>query len=170
MVIACRREDGETEYERFHAASLLPEDIMKEERFLVFYPMHYKTRSIGYLAMNDISAAAQLNLHENLFSFLEIAVENVRKKGLLRRLNERLDHLYVMDRLTGLFNRDYFYRYAEQYDLFHAEEPTDALVLDISHFHMINERFGKAYGDEILRRIGAELLRMASRSAGRRIL
>lgn len=65
------------------------------------------------------------------------------------------------DHLTGLFNRDYFYRYAEQYDLFHAEEPTDALVLDISHFHMINERFGKAYGDEILRRIGAELLRMA---------
>ena len=65
------------------------------------------------------------------------------------------------DHMTGLFNREYFYRYAEQYDLFHTEEPTDALVLDISHFHMINERFGKAYGDELLRRIGAELLRMA---------
>ena len=65
------------------------------------------------------------------------------------------------DHITGLYNREYFYRYAEQYDLFHADEPTDALVLDISHFHMINERFGKAYGDEMLRKTGLELLRMA---------
>ena len=64
------------------------------------------------------------------------------------------------DHITGLFNREYFYRYAEQYDLFHADEPTDALVLDVSHFRMINERFGKVYGDDLLRRIGAELLRM----------
>ena len=61
------------------------------------------------------------------------------------------------DQLTGLYNREYFYRYAEQYDARHRDEPTDALVLDVSHFHVMNERYGKAYGDEILRRIGAEL-------------
>ena len=62
------------------------------------------------------------------------------------------------DTLTGLYNREYFFRYAEQYDQFHPEVETDAVIIDINHFRMINERYGKAYGDEVLRRI-AQLLR-----------
>ena len=61
------------------------------------------------------------------------------------------------DQLTGLYSREYFYRYAAQFDLYHKDIPTDALVLDINHFHMINDRYGKSYGDEILRRIGEEV-------------
>ena len=61
------------------------------------------------------------------------------------------------DHLTGLYNREYFYRYAAQFDVYHKETATDAIVLDINHFHMINERYGKAFGDEILRRIGEKV-------------
>ena len=58
------------------------------------------------------------------------------------------------DPLTGLYNRDYFYRYAEQFDHHHPEVSMDAIVIDVNHFHMINERFGSAYGDHVLRSIG----------------
>ena len=61
------------------------------------------------------------------------------------------------DALTGLYNREYFFRYAEQYDQFHPDTQTDAVIVDINHFRMINERYGKAYGDTILRRIGEQL-------------
>ena len=61
------------------------------------------------------------------------------------------------DPLTGLYNREYFYRYAEQYDQHHRDAEMDAIVVDVNHFHMINERFGTAYGDEILRRIGERI-------------
>ena len=61
------------------------------------------------------------------------------------------------DPLTGLYNREYFYRYAEQFDQYHRELEMDAIVVDVNHFHMINERFGNAYGDEVLRRIGEGL-------------
>ncbi len=61
------------------------------------------------------------------------------------------------DELTGLYNREYFYRYAEQFDQFHADLPMDAIAIDINHFHMINERFGTAYGDSVLRRIGEKI-------------
>ena len=61
------------------------------------------------------------------------------------------------DQLTGLYNRDYFYHYAVQFDNFHRDVETDAMVLDVNHFHMVNERYGRAYGDEVLRRIGEEL-------------
>ena len=70
------------------------------------------------------------------------------------------------DQLTGLYNREYFYRYAEQFDQHHRNMPMDAIVVDINHFHMINERFGNAYGDEILRRIGEKLREMVGDSGG----
>ena len=62
------------------------------------------------------------------------------------------------DELTGLYNREYFYRYVEQFDLYHRDAPMDALVVDVNHFHMINERFGTSYGDLVLRQIAEALL------------
>jgi len=58
------------------------------------------------------------------------------------------------DPLTGLLNREYFYSFAEQLDQHHRDREMDAIVIDVNHFHMINERFGTAYGDDVLRRIG----------------
>jgi diguanylate cyclase (GGDEF)-like protein len=64
------------------------------------------------------------------------------------------------DELTGLYSSEYFYRYGEQFDKFHPDSDMDALCLDVNHFHIVNERFGMAKGDEILRRI-ADCLTMA---------
>ena len=64
------------------------------------------------------------------------------------------------DPLTGLYNKEFFYRYAEQYDQHHKGVEMDAIVVDVNHFHMINDRFGTAYGDTVLRGIG-EALRAA---------
>ena len=61
------------------------------------------------------------------------------------------------DALTGLYNKEYFYRYAEQIDQRKKETVMDAVVVDVNHFRMINERYGKAYGDEVLRRISEVL-------------
>ncbi len=69
------------------------------------------------------------------------------------------------DQLTGLYNREYFYRYAGQYDVYHKDMATDAIVIDINHFHMINERYGKAYSDELLKRVG-ERIRGAVQAEG----
>ena len=70
------------------------------------------------------------------------------------------------DHLTGLFNREYFFHYAEQYDHFHGEEPTDAVVMDVNHFRMINERYGKAFADEVLRRIGIAVKAFVKQNGG----
>ena len=61
------------------------------------------------------------------------------------------------DQLTGLYNKEFFFSYVEQYDAYHGDLDMDAVVVNISHFHMINERYGKAYGDEVLKRIGDRL-------------
>ncbi len=70
------------------------------------------------------------------------------------------------DPLTGLYNREYFYRYAEQFDQYHADLVMDAVLLDINHFHMINERYGKAYGDEILKKLAGRVRAMVLEAGG----
>ena len=145
--------DEDHVYARFPTRYLLPGRIMEDQRFLIFYPLHYNTYSIGYLVMNGISQAAKLNLHESIFSFLEIAVENVRKKGLLRQLNDVLDNLYVHDALTGLYNRFGYERFARQiYEFFLQEEGgAQILFVDMDDMKGINDRYGHEIGDAAIR-------------------
>ena len=69
------------------------------------------------------------------------------------------------DSLTNLFNLDYFLRFVRLYDQHYADAPMDAIVLDVNHFHMLNERYGKQYGDSVLARIGKRV-REISREVG----
>ncbi|MBR6918094.1 MAG: EAL domain-containing protein [Clostridia bacterium] len=75
------------------------------------------------------------------------------------RLTER-------DHLTGLYNKEFFYRYAAQLDLYHKDAPTDAIVFDVNHFHTINDRFGKARGNEILKRIANNAMDYVKEAGG----
>ena len=70
------------------------------------------------------------------------------------------------DPLTGLYNKEFFFLYAEQYDQFHQDQEMDAIVLDVNHFRLINERYGKAYGDEVLCRIGKKVREIVQDSGG----
>ncbi len=69
------------------------------------------------------------------------------------------------DSLTNLFNLDYFLRYVRMYDQHYSDMPMDAIVLDVNRFHMLNERYGKQYGDGVLARIGKRV-REISRELG----
>ena len=69
------------------------------------------------------------------------------------------------DALSGLYNKEYFYRYVERFDRRNREVKMDAIVLDVYHFHMINERYGRTYADYVLSQIG-EKLRVIVREKG----
>ncbi|MBQ3372658.1 MAG: EAL domain-containing protein [Oscillospiraceae bacterium] len=93
-------------------------------------------------------------IHARIFRTIELSED--------RETIQSTEH----DPLTGLYNKEYFYRYAEQFDQHHSETEMDAVIADVSHFHLINERYGKAFGDEVLRRIGEALQEMAGSSGG----
>ena len=70
------------------------------------------------------------------------------------------------DQLTGLYTREYFYRYVAQFDVYHKDLAADAIVIDINHFHMVNDRYGKAYGDELLRQVGTRIREAVQETGG----
>ena len=69
------------------------------------------------------------------------------------------------DALTGLYSREYFFSYAEELDRHHRKTPMDAILVNINHFHIINERYGKEYGNMVLRRV-ADNIRLMLRKTG----
>lgn len=75
-------------------------------------------------------------------------------------------HWTERDHLTGLYNKEFFYHYATQLDLYHKDTQTDAVVIDVNHFHTINDRYGKARGDEILKHIAELALSLLVDSGG----
>ena len=77
----------------------------------------------------------------------------------LQRANTRLEDLAHLDGLTGLSNRR---RLDERLLLEHErcrqdEEWLSVLVVDIDHFKRVNDTFGHAVGDGILREVAARL-------------
>ncbi|MBD3166451.1 diguanylate cyclase [bacterium] len=74
----------------------------------------------------------------------------------LRRQNKELWGRAITDRLTGLYNRQYFeevlsgeFERAKRY-----RTQVSCIMFDIDHFKMINDRYGHLTGDTVLRELG----------------
>ena len=77
------------------------------------------------------------------------AIESTENRDIIR-LTER-------DSLTGLYNKEYFFSYANQIDAHHREQPMDALVVNINRFRLINERYGKDFGNSVLTQLAEKI-------------
>jgi diguanylate cyclase len=82
--------------------------------------------------------------------------------GLVRKVqrqNLQLGELSRRDGLTGLFNRRHWQERTEKRLRLHQAdgEPTTLMLLDVDRFKDINDRYGHAVGDDVLRAI-ADLL------------
>lgn len=70
------------------------------------------------------------------------------------------------DSLTGLYTKSFFYQYAKQHDRYMPNVKMDALVLNINRFHMINELYGRPYGDMVMQKIGEKILALLDTAGG----
>ena len=58
------------------------------------------------------------------------------------------------DELTGLYTRSFFHEYCRRLLEDPQAVPRDMLAVDIDHFRLVNEVYGKAFGDRVLRTVG----------------
>lgn len=86
----------------------------------------------------------------------------LRTKQLVDGLAQRAS----TDALTGLLNRDELdRRLVEHVALARRGRSLGCLMLDIDHFKLLNDRYGHAAGDEVLREVARRLLRANVRSS-----
>ena len=70
------------------------------------------------------------------------------------------------DKLTGLLNKDYFFRYVTRLDHLYSEDPIDAIACNVNKFHSVNKLYGRQFGDRVLRSMGAALRELARETGG----
>ena len=92
-------------------------------------------------------------------------------RARVRRTIELGEDTYIIqnterDELTGLLNKEFFYRYSELFKLHHPSAQMDALILDVNNFHLINEIQGRAFGDEVLSKIGSRIMAHVAKTGG----
>ncbi len=70
----------------------------------------------------------------------------------IKRLKEYYENISVLDQLTGLYNRRYFYNQIEFTMAGHIRygQAMCLLILDIDHFKAINDSYGHSFGDQVL--------------------
>ena len=71
--------------------------------------------------------------------------------------NKNLVSQTERDKLSGLYTIDYFFEYLKQIIPLDMGSDRDAVVIDIEHFRLINEIYGRGVGDQVLADIGSYL-------------
>lgn len=75
-------------------------------------------------------------------------------------LNEALRVEAITDKLTGLYNARYFWRFISGYfeERLRSDQPFAVVILDIDFFKRINDTYGHPGGDQVLEQFSAALL------------
>ena len=116
--------------------------------------LEIKTDSFGGNQYFDVFFARMLDV-SGKFTEMLILLDDITKR---KQLEFQLNHLATTDALTGANNRHRFLERADE-EVARSERygrTISLLMLDIDHFKNINDTFGHAIGDDVLRALSAE--------------
>lgn len=123
-----------------------------DERSILGVPLTLGEDKLGVLFLQAEHPNAydsdQIRLVETIAHQASVSISNAQ-------MFEKIQSMAILDTLTGVYNRRYFYEYAEneisrsqRYD-----NQMSLIMLDIDHFKLVNDRFGHLVGDQTLKMI-----------------
>jgi diguanylate cyclase (GGDEF)-like protein len=124
------------------------------------FPLMAGERTLGTLV---VGSKKKLTIEADGLRMLEVVAMSAAQAVLRAQLFEQMEKMATMDGLTNLYNHRTFQvrldellstskRYGRQCSL---------ILFDVDHFKGVNDRYGHPVGDEVLRRIGKLLRRLA---------
>jgi diguanylate cyclase (GGDEF)-like protein/PAS domain S-box-containing protein len=115
-------------------------------------PLHLRGRAIGFLTIDshqeNAYTEAEATLAQAFAHEATIALENAR-------LFKELQSLATTDPLTEVWNRRHFFHLAklEFQRARRYQQPLSVILFDIDSFKIVNDTYGHAAGDQVLRQI-----------------
>ncbi|HYZ79961.1 MAG TPA: diguanylate cyclase, partial [Solirubrobacteraceae bacterium] len=127
---------------------------------MVVAPIVARGEFLGALAVQVTEDASRLELSRALRDRLSGVVAQAASALQTARLLERMSHQASHDGLTGLANRGLFTERMEQAMAAadRSGRPVGLFFVDLDCFKAVNDEWGHAVGDELLRQVAARLL------------
>lgn len=150
-------------YQTFNTKELVPQEIHDSARIWLFYPIHFMEEPIGYVALKDFPPSVVRRQIRRPLSYYAMAMDNMRKKVRLEKLNKALGEKADRDPLTGLFNRYGFTDHAlpvKEYVL-DAGGLLEFMFIDVDDMKKINDEFGHGAGDQCLMTLSKSMMDLA---------
>ena len=153
------RNSKEYEPQLFPAFDLTPSlyDIRKDPACLVFCPLYYRDRDLGYVAMN-LGNGTGSALYPVLM-LLNGTLMSLYLQTSVKKSASTIERMANHDIMTGMLNRRGYMQLAPAM-LRQAREEGKIFVLlsgDMNHMKDINDRYGHLAGDEAICRMGRAL-------------
>ncbi|MDE7323486.1 MAG: GGDEF domain-containing protein [Lachnospiraceae bacterium] len=136
-------------------SKLVPENYLedgKNAHVFVFLPLHLQGRNFGYCILQD---CLKYIYDGNLFywvSELNAAIEHIKQNSCIRKLNRKLEHMYMHDSLTDLYNRFAIRDLGEPLLKKNIAENRQTLFLfgDLDGLKSLNDIYGHEVGDRAI--------------------
>lgn len=119
----------------------------------LWFPDWYYQYNNPVYRINDLS----LNFIVVALSIIFISAFMIQH---IKKYNDQLYKISITDSLTGLYNRRYFFDFAEaEYNRSLRQKITFSVVfIDLNHFKAINDHFGHLRGDKVLKDIATLIM------------
>ena len=156
--------------------------LFRTPRTFMIIPIRLNGEAIGVMWLGSLSeplslSEADLTLIELLCSFISTAIRNAQVHTMVEQQNAEIDSLNQdlqskitlldqvarKDRLTGLNNFGNFEEELKRRTSEYARSTSDAnlsvILIDIDHFKLFNDTHGHPAGNEVLREVGARIMK-----------
>ena len=132
---------------------LIPDDFRDDHTKIYWLgTLHCKERTLGYSIFKYTSDLLDFQYHRTMNETASLAVENIRQSIILSEMNQKLEHLYIRDSLTGLLNRFGYNSFAGR--LYRENNGRVYIVfIDMDNLKVLNDSYGHDYGDIALKGI-----------------
>lgn len=125
----------------------------------VFMPLHYQLHRMGYCMVAGVDEMFRTGILETFFRNICYALENYIQRKQYQEVNLKLQKLYRIDQLTGIYNRfgmeDLGQKFYERNCEYHIN--TKFIFCDINRLKYINDTYGHKAGDWVIRKTGKRL-------------
>ena len=133
------------------------QEMRKNASCLVFCPLYYRERNLGYVAMN-LGKGTGSSLYPILM-LLNGALMSLYLQTNIKRSAAMIERMAIQDIMTGLLNRR---GYMERASLLLEEAKKERKIFallsaDMNRMKIINDQYGHLMGDEAICRMGRAL-------------
>lgn len=145
-------------------SQLLPSAYKEsDDRIFFFSPLHFGTKNFGYCVVPFRDKLLAYDKHQHFVDYLALALECIYQRKMLQSMNDRLKDLYVLDQMTGLYNRFGYRDIAKRYFESTAKH-VSVYYIDVDNLKFINDNYGHAMGDKAITRIADGIITVFSQA------